>query len=105
MSVASDCVSRPPIDTVHTMQERDQWGCGAQGGPSGGACRVGVLERRGPDASFDASASVPHVALGPAGLASTALGAVFLYRDRNVPVVPIATVADHHVLVSLGGAF
>jgi hypothetical protein len=38
-------------------------------------------------------------------LASTALGAVLLYRDRSVPVVPIATVADHHVLVSLGGAF
>jgi len=25
--------------------------------------------------------------------------------DRSVPVVPIATVADHHVLVSLSGAF
>lgn len=45
------------------------------------------------------------VVLGAAGLASTALGAVLLYRDQSVPVVPIATVADHHVLVSLSGAF
>lgn len=45
------------------------------------------------------------VVLGAAGLASTALGAVLLYRDRSVPVVPIATVADHHVLLSLSGAF
>jgi hypothetical protein len=45
------------------------------------------------------------VVLGAAGLASTALGAVLLYRDRSPPVMPVATVADHHVLFSLNGAF
>lgn len=45
------------------------------------------------------------VVLAAEGLASTALGAVLLYRDRSVPVVPITTVADHHVVLSLSGAF
>jgi 1-acyl-sn-glycerol-3-phosphate acyltransferase len=45
------------------------------------------------------------VVLGAAGLASTELGAVLLYRDRSVPVVPIATVGAHHVLFSLSRAF
>lgn len=44
------------------------------------------------------------IVLGAAGLASTALGAVLLYRARSVPVPPIATVVDHHVLISLSGA-
>jgi hypothetical protein len=45
------------------------------------------------------------VVLGAAGLASTTLGAVLPHRDRSVPVVPIATVADHHVFFGLSGAF
>jgi hypothetical protein len=45
------------------------------------------------------------VVLGVAGLASTALGVVLLYRDGGPSVVLVATVADHHVLISLNGAF
>jgi hypothetical protein len=45
------------------------------------------------------------VVLGAAGLASMALGAVLLYRDRSVPVVPIAPMVDHLVLISVNGAF
>ena len=45
------------------------------------------------------------VVLGAAGLASTAFGTVLLYLDRSPPVMPVATVADHHVLFSLNGAF
>jgi hypothetical protein len=45
------------------------------------------------------------VVLGAAGLASAAFGTVLLYLDRNPPVMPVATVADHHVLFSLNGAF
>ncbi len=45
------------------------------------------------------------VVLGATGIASTALGTVLLYRDRSTNVVPIATVTDRHVLISLGGAF
>jgi hypothetical protein len=45
------------------------------------------------------------VVLGAAGLASTVLGTVLPYRDRNPHVMPAATVADPHVLFSLNGAF
>lgn len=45
------------------------------------------------------------VVLGAAGLASTAFGTVLLYLDWSPPVMPVATVADHHVFFSLNGAF
>jgi len=45
------------------------------------------------------------VILGASGAAATALGVLLLRLDRSAPVVPVATVAEHHVLLSLSGAF
>lgn len=45
------------------------------------------------------------VVLGAAGAAATTLGVFLLRLGRTAPVVPVATVAEHHVLLSLNGAF
>lgn len=45
------------------------------------------------------------VVWGTAGLAATSIGLFLLWRDRRSPIVPAATVGDHHGLVSVSGTF